>query len=273
MLSPGAPLIVTPAENASPGPDELLVRNHAWAFNPADWKAQAFGLYVHSYSAVFGCDMAGEVVKAGSGISRFQVGDRIAAVPLGAITQNPREQAFQTYTIVPACCALVIPPQMSCEDAVKLPLGLFTAAAGLYEEQYLNLPLPKATPVPSGKTLLVCAGSSNVGSAVIQLALASGVEVCATASKENADLVRSMGVEHVFDHHDNKVVDDVSAALRGRDVVGGFDPISSNATIVLMAKILSGIGSSKLVTTLPVKDTWPLPSSVHVKQGISPLTG
>jgi len=108
-------------------------------------------------------------------------------------------------------------------DAVKLPPGLLTAAAGLYEEQYLGLPLPNAMRVASGKILLVWAGSSNVGCAVIQLALAAGVEAVATASKNNLELVRSMGVTHVVDHNDCGVVDEIISTLRDRDVNVAFD--------------------------------------------------
>lgn len=38
----------------SPGPSEVLVRNHAVALNPFDWKRQSMNYKIPSFPAVFG---------------------------------------------------------------------------------------------------------------------------------------------------------------------------------------------------------------------------
>lgn len=38
----------------TPGPDEVLIRNHAIAINPIDWKRQAWGVAIASYPVVLG---------------------------------------------------------------------------------------------------------------------------------------------------------------------------------------------------------------------------
>jgi NADPH:quinone reductase-like Zn-dependent oxidoreductase len=145
------------------------------------------------------------------------------AAPLGSVTQRQCERGFQLYTIVPAKCATSIPDNMSFEEAAKLPIGVLTATAGLFESKHLAMPLPSTTPKPSGKTLLVWGGSSNVGAAVVQLAVASGLEVVATASKHNHDFVRSIGASEVFEHGDPEVADKLEKCLKSKDLVGAFD--------------------------------------------------
>lgn len=44
----------------SPGPGEVLIRNHAVAVNPADWKRQATGMLITSYPLILG---AGTVIN------------------------------------------------------------------------------------------------------------------------------------------------------------------------------------------------------------------
>jgi NADPH:quinone reductase-like Zn-dependent oxidoreductase len=77
---------------------------------------------------------------------------------------------------------------MSYEDAVVIPLGLATAAAGLFDKTQLGLQLPQAPACPAtGKTAVVWGGSTSVGCIAIQLAVAAGYEVFTTASPKNFD--------------------------------------------------------------------------------------
>lgn len=98
-----------------------------------------------------------------------------------------------------------------------------TAAAGLYNTKNLHLPPPRTSNHPTTQNVLIWGGSSNVGSAAIQLALASGLEIVTTASRSNHGLVKSLGVKQVFDHNMPSVVDDLVNNLKGKDVVGAFD--------------------------------------------------
>jgi NADPH:quinone reductase-like Zn-dependent oxidoreductase len=80
------PLQVGPAPRTAPGPDQIVIRNHAIAINPVDWVIQVAGRLAYSwlkYPAVVGADMAGEVVEVGSTVTRFAVGDRVLALAVG----------------------------------------------------------------------------------------------------------------------------------------------------------------------------------------------
>ena len=142
---------------------------------------------------------------------------------MGNVTKRTCEQGFQHYTIVSARNVTAIPENMSYEKAVTLPLGILTATAGLYEKAHLQLPLPSLAPKTAGKTLLVWGGSSSVGVAAIQLAVASGFDVVATASKQNFDMVCKAGATAVFDRNDLNVVREILDHLESKTIVGAFD--------------------------------------------------
>lgn len=72
------PLGVRAAEMPKPGPHEVVVRNHALAINPLDWKMQE-GLHVESYPTIMGTDIAGEIHEVGSEVKNFKIGDRVLA--------------------------------------------------------------------------------------------------------------------------------------------------------------------------------------------------
>jgi NADPH:quinone reductase-like Zn-dependent oxidoreductase len=121
-----------------------------------------------------------------------------------------------------------------------LPLGLSTAACGLFQKDYLALQYPSLSPKPAGKTLLVWGGSTSVGSNAIQLAVAAGYEVIATASPKNFDYCRRLGAIEVFDYRAPTAVAAVIKALEGRVCAGalaiGYGSVEACLDIVNASK-------------------------------------
>jgi len=143
--------------------NEILVRNGAVAINPVDWMTLVVGDVIFpwlTYPFVLGSDVAGEVVALGAGVTRFKVGDRVLGHAVGAekSRNDPAEGAFQTCTVLLDHMACPIPASMAYETAAVLPLGLSTAACGLFQKEFLALDYPVADPQPNGKTLLVWGG-------------------------------------------------------------------------------------------------------------------
>jgi NADPH:quinone reductase-like Zn-dependent oxidoreductase len=132
------------------------------------------------------------------------------------------EGAFQEYTVVRANMVSPIPSSMPHENACVLPLGLSTAACGLFQKNFLALSYPTVSPKPNGKTVLVWGGSTSVGSNAIQLAVAAGYEVITTASPKNFNYVKKLGAVEVFDYRSTTVVKDIIEALRNRQSAGAF---------------------------------------------------
>jgi NADPH:quinone reductase-like Zn-dependent oxidoreductase len=170
---------------------------------------------------------------------------------LGRATQVDKYSAFQLYSVVFEIPLSPIPDSLPYEQAVVLPLAISTAAAGLYQKELLALPYPSTDPKPSGRTILVWGGSSSVGATVIQLAVASGLEVVSTASKKNYALVKSLGAKHVLDYTEETVVDDIVSLLKGSEFVGGYDAISTPETVKASADIVHRLGGGKLARVLP----------------------
>jgi NADPH:quinone reductase-like Zn-dependent oxidoreductase len=185
----GGPLQVKPAPYTSPRENEIVIKNGAVAINPIDWMLQDQGTSLMftwlKYPFVLGTDVAGEVVEVGSRITRFNIGDRVVCHAVGKDQKRNRsaESAFQTYTVLLAHMASLIPSTLSYESACVLPLGMSTAACGLFQEDQLALQHPSALPRPTGKTLLVWGGSTSVGSNAIQLGVTAGYEVFTSLSR------------------------------------------------------------------------------------------
>jgi len=222
-----ARLEVGPAPYTPPAEGEIVVENHAVAINPLDWILQLVGNVIFrwiDYPFVLGADLAGEVVEVGAGVSRFQVGDRVLAHAVGTDSKRNRaaEGSFQRYTVVLAHLAAPIPGTLAYEDAAVLPLGLSTAACGLFQTDHLGLTHPSASAVPAGQTVLVWGGSTSVGSNAIQLAVAAGYDVVTTASPKNADYVTALGASRVFDYRSPTAVDEIVQALAGTTLAGAI---------------------------------------------------
>ena len=178
---PRPPSLHTACSPHRPNRFQILLKTHAIAINPVDAKMQSFALFPLSFPVVLGEDVAGEVVSVGEDVTRFKPGDRIIGCCCGIWAKSEAEKAFQEYVVVRDNMACEIPGNMAFEDAVVLPLGMSTAASGLYHPDYLNLALPTVADETRTEnsgcegrgTLLVWGGASSVGSNAIQLGVAS----------------------------------------------------------------------------------------------------
>jgi NADPH:quinone reductase-like Zn-dependent oxidoreductase len=220
-----ATLKVEPAPYTPPGDAEIVVRTHAVAVNPVDWIMQLIGDLAFpfiKYPFILGSDLAGEVVEVGAAVTRFKVGDRVLAHALGSDPQINRaaEGAFQACVLIQPHMASPIPDSLTYAEASVLPLGLSTAACGLFQKDHLALDLPTAKPEPKGRTVLIWGGSTSVGCNAIQLAVAAGYEVITTASPRNFDYVKALGAGQAFDYNSKTVVKDIVAALKGKTIAG-----------------------------------------------------
>jgi NADPH:quinone reductase-like Zn-dependent oxidoreductase len=244
-------LEVKPAPYTAPRDNEIVVKNHAVSINPVDWIKQYVGNVMFSWIKnpfVLGSDLAGEVVEVGASVSRFKVGDRVLGHAVGTDKKRNRaaEGAFQTYTVVLAHMAAPIPDALSYESASVLPLGLSTAACGLFQKDQLALQYPSRAPEATSKTLLIWGGSTSVGSNAIQLAIAAGYEVITTSSPKNFDYVSQLGASQVFDYNSKTVVQDIIKAFEGKTSAGALAIGATSAAACL--DIVHAVGGNKFVS-------------------------
>lgn len=147
--------------------------------------------------------------------------------------------------------AAAIPDSLTFEQAVTLPLAVSTASVGLYLPDHLGLPLPSTSPESTGKTLLVWGAASSVGATAVQLAVASGLRVIATASPANHQFIKDLGASAVFDYRSPTVVNDIVNELRGKEIAGAYDTISEEATFGPLSAIAEELGGLPAASVLP----------------------
>jgi NADPH:quinone reductase-like Zn-dependent oxidoreductase len=225
LTARATPLEVKPAPYEPPRENEIVIKTAAVAINPVDWVIQLRGESLFpriTYPCILGEDVASEVVEVGSGVSRFKVGDRVLGLAVAIRENTASSGAFQNYTVLLAQIASPIPDALSYESAAVLPLGLSTAACGLFQKDYLALQYPSVDPKPTGKALLIWGGSTSVGSNAIQLAIAAGYEVITTASPKNFSYVTALGASQAFDYNSATVIEDIIAALKGKTIAGAM---------------------------------------------------
>ncbi|MEV4115115.1 NADP-dependent oxidoreductase [Nonomuraea sp. NPDC049695] len=158
-------------EPPHPQAGELLVKVAASSVNGFDAATAAGylqGMMEHRFPLVIGKDFAGTVEALGEGVEGFTVGDAVFGVVMKPFLGTG---SLAEYVTVPAGYGLVPLPQgLSVRDAGAL--GLAGTAA-----------LDSITAVdPSrGETLLICGATGGVGALAVQLAVARGAQVIATA--------------------------------------------------------------------------------------------
>ncbi|KAK5073410.1 hypothetical protein LTR70_010286 [Exophiala xenobiotica] len=262
LAEPKQALRVTAAAYTPPQSNEIVIRTRAVAINPIDWMMQDNGkmIYPHiKYPFAMGNDAAGEVVEVGHGVTRFKVGDRVAghAVGMDKRINRSAEGSFQAYTVLRPYMTTSIPDSLSFEDAAVMPLGLSTAACGLFEKDQLALPYPRTRKdiENARKTVVIWGGSTSVGSNAIQLAVAAGFEVITTCSPRNFDYVKKLGASQALDYNNKHTVDDIVHALKGK-TIGGAMSIGYGAADACL-DILGQCNGDKVLTMA----SYPMPAS------------
>ena len=80
ITSPKAhPFDVKEAQFPKPADDEVVVKVHAVAINPVDWKLQRNAMFPLNYPTILGHDVAGVVFEVGSKVSNVKKGERVTA--------------------------------------------------------------------------------------------------------------------------------------------------------------------------------------------------
>jgi NADPH:quinone reductase-like Zn-dependent oxidoreductase len=250
------PLTISEAPMPTPQNDEVVIKVHAAAVNPADWAIQAMGILVkpENYPYILGCDIAGVVTSVGPKNTRFREGDRVTATCLSFLTLDSRNSGFQEYVVGMEPLVAKLPDAVGFTEGSVLPIALCTAAYSLFMKDCLALDYPRAgiKPNEKGKLLLVWGGGSSVGACAIQLAKAAGYTVAATSSSKNFGLMKDIGVDLVFDYKSEGVVDEIVESLKGKgeQLAGVFDSILAEDTIRSCAEIANRLEGRKHVGTV-----------------------
>lgn len=249
-VAQGHPMIVRSAEYPTVDNGEVVIKVAAVAINPMDHFIQTMGDKLFSflkYPYCGGDDLAGTVMDVGSDVTCFKAGDRVFGVTTSFAA---REGAFQEYAVLKAHCTAIVPEHVNFTNAAVLGLGICTASCALYAKDQLALEYPTLDPKPTGKTVLIWAGASSVGTNAIQLAVASGYEVFTTASSKNFDYCKNLGASQVFDYKSRTVTEDIIQALQGKTCAGAV-AIQRGSQVNCFDVVLKTEGSKFVASTIP----------------------
>jgi NADPH:quinone reductase-like Zn-dependent oxidoreductase len=193
----GGPEVLEWAQAPDPhaGPGQLRIAVRAASVNPIDWKAFSgamSGGEPMAGTGYLGSDAAGVVEEVGQGVTGVAVGEEV----FGRGQHTQAESA-----LLDAWAAK--PP------AIDWAVAAAAGVAGETAERGLRL-----LEVKAGDTLFVDGGAGGVGAVAVQMAIARGARVIASASQANHDYLRELGATPV--RYGQGVAERVRAAAGGR---------------------------------------------------------
>ncbi len=183
----------------APGPGEVLVAVKACGINFPDTLIVE-DLYQYKPERPFspGAEVAGVVEAVGSGVTRWQVGDRVSSVMMwGGLTEKivlGQDQLF------------AVPDSVGFDAAAAILLTYGTTLHAFRDRAQLQ----------PGETLLVLGAAGGTGLSAVQLGKALGARViAAVSSEEKAAIARAAGADETVIYGRPPFDRDASRALLG----------------------------------------------------------
>lgn len=246
---PGGPEVLQLANRPIPKPasGEVLIRVAFAGINRPDI-AQRKGRYPAPPGApqdIPGLEVSGIIESLGSDCIRFKPGDAVCALLSGG--------GYAEYVTVAEGQCMHLPGGLSLEHAAALPETALTVWHNVFQRGKLS----------SGETLLVHGGTSGIGVMAIQMAVASGCIVIATAgSEEKCRKCIELGASHaipykeqdfaeaVINFTDNRGVDVILDMVGGVYTQKNLDCLTMDGRLVLINYMSGDEATIKLSSIL-----------------------
>ncbi|GAA0965525.1 medium chain dehydrogenase/reductase family protein [Acrocarpospora macrocephala] len=209
----------------NPGPGQVLIRMEATGVSFAEQQMRRGRYYDQPpFPFVPGYDLVGTVLATGAGVEPSLAGTRVAAlVKVGG---------WASHVLVDAADVVEVPHGIGPAEAETMVVNGITAWQMLHRKARIR----------AGQTILVHGANGGVGSVLVQLAQAAGVQVIGTASARHHDALRERGVIPV-DYRTENVparvrelapggVDAVFDHVGGRGVVDSWRLLAPGGTLV-----------------------------------------
>jgi NADPH:quinone reductase-like Zn-dependent oxidoreductase len=173
--------------------------------------------------AMLGVEAAGSITEIASDVDDFHVGDRVAILPIQSPTVGTG--TYATHADVPVKALAHIADDRSDEEE---------AATWMASLQAYTL-ATKVAIVP-GDTVIVTAGTSSVGTALIQIAHDLGAIVIATTrtTARKPELV-ALGADHAVATDDEELTGVVASITGGRGAKVVYDTVGGPLLLALIA--------------------------------------
>ena len=225
------------AAPAAPAPDEVVISVHAagvasWDefVRTGDWDVG------RRPPLALGVEAAGVVAAVGQDVTSLAAGDEVLTHPVPLRHQG----AWAQWLLAPAALVARKPAVVGWEAAAAFPVPALTA----------DQALTQGAPVPAGEWVLVHGAGGVTGGLAVQLAVARGATVVATAGPSSAARVRGWGARVVVDYHDPEWPARVrGASPGGRGVAAAVNAAPGGAAAALQA--VAGDGRLATITGDP----------------------
>src|SRR5690242_51874 len=171
------------APRPEPAAGEVLVKVHAAAVNPVDWKVRAGhlkGFLNYQLPLIPGWDLSGVVEATGPGVTAWKKGDAVYSRP-----DISRNGAYAEYIAVKGTELAHKPKSLDHTKASAIPLAALTAWQALFDAGGLQ----------AGQRVLIHAAAGGVGHFGVQLAKIRDLYVAGTASGRNQDYLKQLGCD------------------------------------------------------------------------------
>jgi NADPH2:quinone reductase len=155
-----------------------------------------------------GWDLVGVVDRLGDGVSGFEPGLTVAALPISG--------AYAEFVCLPQRELVPVPSGLDAAEAVSLVLNYVTAYQMLH----------RSARVKRGQRVLIHGAAGGVGSALLQLGRLAGLEMYGTCSSPGASVVSDLGGIPI-DYRQIDFVEEIRR-LTGEGVDAVFDGIGGS---------------------------------------------
>ena len=174
------------------------------------------------FQSGLGLECAGIVTETGSHVTHVKRGDRVFAIAANAISGK-----------VVATSAFVrkVPSTIEMAKAAATPMAALTAYTALF---HLGA-------VRAGSRVLIHAAAGGVGLFAVHFALTAGASVYATASTPKHNLLKQMGVRHIYNSRDTRYYSEIMEDTGGAGVDFVLNALAG-AHITQSLKLLSPMG-------------------------------
>lgn len=221
-------LVFEEMEVGAPGPGEVRLRIEAVGLNRSEAMFRA-GRYPTKpqLPTLIGYEACGIVEALGEGVTGFDIGQRVSALPMYPLGQYG---VWAEQAIVPARCLLPAPEGLNPAEAAAVWMQYMTAFA-----------IIEVGAAGIGDFVIIPAASSSVGLAAIQLAnWAGAVSIAATRTSAKAAQLRALGAAHVIATEETDLVADVMRISEGKGARIVFDPVQGPYVQTLTSAMAQG---------------------------------
>ena len=212
------------------GEVDVLVHVHAAGVDQGVWhlmtgtpyamRLAGFGIRAPK-NALLGYDVAGRIEAVGAQVTELRPGQEVFGTCRGS---------FAEYAVARADRLLPKPGNVTFEQAAVVPISGFAALQAVREQGGVR----------SGQRVLIIGAGGGVGTFAVQIAKADGAEVTGVCSASKAELVRSIGADHVIDYTREDFVD-------GRNQYDVILDIAGNRSLSELRRALTPRGTLVIV--------------------------